>query len=362
MARYAPSVSIVITCYNYARYVAQAIESALAQTHRATETIVVDDGSTDTSLDVINRYRHRLKIIRQDNCGHVAAVNRGFAASRGEIVLFLDADDLLRPYAVEAVAAAWRPSYTKVQYELDVIDADGHRIGRFCRYVAPYDAAQIQEEFRRFGTYVWPVLSGNAYSRWYLEQLMPLPVARAPDGYLNTLAPLYGSIKVVHEVLAAYRLHDSNLNYQGAAHAYEKRFAQRVSLRRVEVRHLQEHASQRSIELPPGDVLDNELTFVNYRLMLKRLGAPYEGSERDRIERLWWAGLNTLARRPLPLPHKLAHALWLSVLSASPSWLAKRLIDARFRNGPVWRRWYQKRSAQQDYAGAGTHATASRTR
>lgn len=339
-----PKVSIVITCYNYARYVATALESALAQTYPAMEVIVVNDGSTDESATIIASYADRITFIQQENRGHVAAVNRGYAASSGDIVLFLDADDVLQRDAIESVVRAWDERCTKVQFELDVIDAEGRYLRRFCNYVALYDADQIASEFARFGTYVWPVLSGNAYSRWYLEALMPLHVPRAPDGYLNTLAPLYGPVRVVPQALAFYRLHDSNLNYHGAAaDDFGRRFARRVSLRISELTHLREHARKRSIELPAGNLLDHDLTFINYRLMLKRLGASYEGSESESVGALWKAGIAVLLERPLPLRLKLTHALWLTTLLCSPRWLANRLIAARFQRVPLFQPW--RRSA-----------------
>ena len=333
-----PTVSIVITCYNYARYVALAIESALSQTRPPDEIIVVDDGSTDDSPKVIERYAERITCVRQPNRGHVAAVNRGYAASSGDIVLFLDADDALHDEALEKIVAAWDGRCTKVQFELDVIDAEGHYLRRFCNYVETYDAGEIDREFKRFGTYIWPVLTGNAYSRRYLDALMPLRVKRAPDGYLNTLAPLYGPVRVVRKPLAFYRLHDSNLNYQGAADDYGLRFASRVSLRLGELEQLRQHAQGRAVPLPRGNLLDHDLTFVNYRLMLLRLGTSYEGSARDSVFRLWRAGMRAVAQRPNPLRLKAAHALWLASLACSPRPIAKRLIAARFNRGaPVHR-------------------------
>jgi hypothetical protein len=137
----------------------------------------------------------------------------------------------------------------------------------------------------------------------------------------------------VAKPLAFYRLHDSNLNYQGAAADFGRRFAKRVSLRMSELAHLREHAERRAIALPSGNLLDHDLTFVNYRLMLKRLGAAYEGSASDKAARLWRAGMSALRQRPLPLRLKAAHALWLTSLSCSPRWLVKRLVAARFGRG-----------------------------
>ena len=92
-----PLVTIVIDNHNYARYVGAAIESALAQTYQPIEIIVVDDGSTDGSRAVIAAYAGRITIIFQNNRGQSGAFNTGYAASSGDIVMFLDSDDLLRP-------------------------------------------------------------------------------------------------------------------------------------------------------------------------------------------------------------------------------------------------------------------------
>ena len=165
-----PLLSVVITCYNYARYVGTAIDSALAQTYPNVEVIVVDDGSTDPSADVIARYGERVRAIRQANQGSIPAYNRGFAESRGELVLFLDADDVAEPTLAQRVVDAWHDGCVKVQYDLKIIDAAGADLGRrFCHFDAGYDAAAVRRSFARSGTYLWPVTAGNVYARRFLE-------------------------------------------------------------------------------------------------------------------------------------------------------------------------------------------------
>ncbi len=95
-----PLVSVVVTSFNYADYIALTIESVLSQTYPSIELIVVDDGSTDQSLAVIAGFGDRLRCISRSNCGEAAACNTGFAASRGTIVMFLDSDDMLAPGTV----------------------------------------------------------------------------------------------------------------------------------------------------------------------------------------------------------------------------------------------------------------------
>ena len=332
-----PSVSVVITCFNYERYVGAAVRSVLEQTAPPLEVIVVDDGSTDGSARVLRSFGERIRRIEQPNAGPVRAIERGFAATRGDVVLFLDADDLLDAQAIAEIQRAWRPGCAKAQFELEVIDADGLRTGRrFCNYVRPYAQEHVREEFAAFGTYVWPVLSGNAYARWFLERLLPLPVAYGADGVLNTLAPLYGEVAVIQRALAYYRLHGANLSYHAAAAgAIGRRFARQIAIRRNELRLLEEHAQACGRPLPSGDVLDRELTFVNYRLMCKRVGEDYEGAAADSPARLWRAGMAALARRPLPLRLKLAHGAWLCALACSPGWLCRALIHLRFNRAAL---------------------------
>lgn len=334
--RNAPTVSIVITCHNYAQYVAAAVESALAQTYPHIEVVVVDDGSTDDSIAVLRDFAAQITLIQQVNGGHVSAVNRGYAAARGDLVLFLDADDLLRPTAVATAVAAWDPECVAVQFELDVINAASELLGRrVCNYARSYDAKQINAEFALFGTYIWPVLSGNVYSRAFLEGLMPLSVERAPDGYLNTIAPLYGEVRVIAEALGMYRLHEANQSYHGGASHLGSRFAKRISLRQSELQHLRTHAQARAVALPTGNLLDHDITFINYRLMLKRLGVDYEGAAHDCPVQLWMAGMRTLAHRPLRTRLKLNHGLWLTALLCSPGWLARCAIALRFNRAAL---------------------------
>ena len=97
-------VSIVIPCYNQARFLADAIASALEQTGPDVEVVVVNDGSTDGSAAVAARYPVRL--VAQRNHGLSAARNAGLRASTGALVIFLDADDRLRPGAADAAVRA----------------------------------------------------------------------------------------------------------------------------------------------------------------------------------------------------------------------------------------------------------------
>lgn len=126
------TVSIVIPCYNAEAFVGEAIESALGQTYPNVEVIVVDDGSTDSSLDRIKSFGARIRWESGPNRGGSAARNRGIELARGEFVQFLDADDLLAPEKVTRmlpVALAHGRAHL-VYCDWEQIDEDGNQVER----------------------------------------------------------------------------------------------------------------------------------------------------------------------------------------------------------------------------------------
>lgn len=120
------SVSVIIPCYNGAAFLREAIESALGQLPAPGQVIVVDDGSTDESVDIARSFSE-VDVIAQPNCGVSAARNAGLAQARGEFVVFLDADDILLPGALAAGAAALAAEADRVMVYggTEIIDAVG---------------------------------------------------------------------------------------------------------------------------------------------------------------------------------------------------------------------------------------------
>src|ERR1051326_205992 len=101
-----PQVSVIIPTYNSAHYLADAVESVLSQTFQDIEVLIIDDGSTDETETVIQRYGSLVRCFRQRNSGVAVARNRGIEESRGEYVAFLDADDTWLPHKLERQLAA----------------------------------------------------------------------------------------------------------------------------------------------------------------------------------------------------------------------------------------------------------------
>jgi hypothetical protein len=106
MPRELPAISIITPCYNGARFLADTLASAASQTHPPLEIIVIDDGSTDGSAEIAERFGPPVRVIRQPNRGESVARNRGLSEARGSHVLFLDADDLLAPGALARLGEA----------------------------------------------------------------------------------------------------------------------------------------------------------------------------------------------------------------------------------------------------------------
>jgi GT2 family glycosyltransferase len=109
-------VSVVMACFNAERFVAEAVRSVVGQTYRDVELIVVDDGSTDRSREILAGMQGQLTLIEQDNAGPYPARNRGLAAASGEYVAFLDADDWWDAEFVASMTEALEASSADAAY------------------------------------------------------------------------------------------------------------------------------------------------------------------------------------------------------------------------------------------------------
>jgi glycosyltransferase involved in cell wall biosynthesis len=211
----APLVSVVVTNHNYGRFLGQALESALAQDYAPVELVVVDDGSTDDSRDVLRSFGPRVTAVFEDCGGQAAAAGAGFAASEGEVVIFLDADDVLLPSAAgRAAAVLGVPGAVKAHWPLEAIDASGRGLG--IRYPRdPLPAGDLRDWLAQEGPGAVPFspTSGNAWTRAFLSQVMPVPAGKYRlcfDLYLAGLAPLYGLVVADDEPHGLYRLHPAS--------------------------------------------------------------------------------------------------------------------------------------------------------
>ena len=212
-------LSIVVINYNYQAFLRQAIDSALAQTYGNVEVVVVDDGSTDDSHDIIASYGDRVRPVFRPNGGVTAACNTGWRHARGDAVLLLDADDAVRPDMATRVVAAFEASdAVKVQFLLQSVDAAMNPVGgTFPTY--GFSPDNIRRDIKQWGYYLTPPQSGNAYRKDFLDAVMPVleegPYPLPTDGYLAGLAGLTGRVATLDEPLGYYRMHGSNMSESG---------------------------------------------------------------------------------------------------------------------------------------------------
>jgi glycosyltransferase involved in cell wall biosynthesis len=208
--------SIIINNYNYARFLGQAVESALNQTHPNTEVVVVDDGSTDNSLKILESYGNRITLIAKENGGQASCYSAGLSQCSGELVLFLDADDYLRPECIERVLQHWTPTVSKAHFYLAVVDADAKPLWRVVPAGRLADGEALKM-MRLFGCYSAPPASGNVFSSAFLKEIFPIRNERELIYGADTIpifaAPYFGQIVSVREILGFYRRHASAGTY-----------------------------------------------------------------------------------------------------------------------------------------------------
>jgi glycosyltransferase involved in cell wall biosynthesis len=219
-------ISVIVNNYNYQFYLQNCIDSCLNQQHydldHDLELIVVDDGSTDDSRSVILGYGFRITSVFKANGGQGSALNAGFRMSNGDIVVFLDADDILAPHCLATLSKNWDSSFSKIHFNLEMIGENGELLGYpYCR--EPLPRGDLKRSILKHGNCLSMPTSGNAFSRSFLNEVMPMPEAdwrRSADVYLVNLAVLAGRVGAIDIPLGYYRTHDKN----GSSHVINGRF------------------------------------------------------------------------------------------------------------------------------------------
>ena len=224
-------VSIIISNYNYSSYLAQAIDSALNQTNPV-EVIVIDDGSTDNSKDIITSYGDRIRSVLKQNEGQYSCFNLGWKLAKGEMIMFLDSDDVLLPDAAKKCAERLKePGVIKAQFLLKKVDKYLQPIGGTAPAYGLGDEANIKRDIALWGYYLSPPNSGNAYTKDFLDKIMPMQRLTfggqsyyylPADDYAKSLAGLAGRIVNINEVLGLYRFHGENESDSGKVETLKK--------------------------------------------------------------------------------------------------------------------------------------------
>lgn len=222
-----PYFSAVINNYNYGRFVGQAIDSILAQDFPKgeVEVVVVDDGSTDDSREVIGRYKDKVRLIAQKNQGQASALSVGLSAGQGQVCCPMDADDIWHPQKLSAVAEAMKdPAVGLVQHFQREVDIDAKELPHALPTWPPYYTIETVVS----GRVDYGATSSLALRKEILDRILPIPndLWVFTDVYLVDFGLLHAKMANLPRVLGYHRIHGKN-NW---AKTYERPDKLRASL------------------------------------------------------------------------------------------------------------------------------------
>jgi glycosyltransferase involved in cell wall biosynthesis len=212
-AAHAVTIDAVVPNYNYGAYVGDAIESLLNQDPPFGKIIVVNDGSTDNSMEVIKRYRDRVTVLDGPNVGQLGACVKALEYVDADYVYFMDADDMACHDFTQRILPLLRSRPAKVQFMLQAVDVSGVPNGSvFPRFPPGYTTDRIRLDNAALGLYVCAPTSGNVFNVELLRQ-MPLSDMR-PKDFIdftpNIMIAYMGEIISLDSALTRYRVHGSN--------------------------------------------------------------------------------------------------------------------------------------------------------
>jgi Glycosyl transferase family 2 len=341
-------VSIVINNFNYGGFLAESIESALAQRGAETEVIVVDDGSTDDSRAVIASYGERVQAVLKENGGQASAYNAGFHASHGDVVIFLDADDSLAPGTAARISAAFLADQrlSKVHYRLQVVDEHGHPTGEVVppSHVSLPTGDLCARILRSPDDVPHPPGSGNAYAAHVLRRLLPIEERLyahvLADVYLVNLASVLGPVAALDDPGGTYRVHRRNLHYSADLDIERVR----ATIQATAATHSCLAALAASLGLLESTAPEfSSVTDLALRLISLRIDPSAHPIAGDRRLSLALRGTLAAARRgDLSAGLRLLYALWFAATAVAPAAVARilsrRLVSAWRTGLPSWRR------------------------
>ncbi|MGF1600591.1 MAG: glycosyltransferase family 2 protein [Thermosynechococcaceae cyanobacterium] len=264
-----PLVSVIISNYNYARFLRQAIASVLNQSYPHIEIIMVDDGSTDNSQEIIESYGNLIIPILQPNTGQESTVNAGFERSTGDIICFLDADDYFHPEKLAKIVQGFleHPEWVQIGHCHTSVDAEDHVIGRSTSNIL--SCGNVKNLLLKWGRYASAISSGLACRRSLLEQVMPLKSGWGIDTYLNVVAPFYGEVGGLNESLMCYRMHGNNMR------AYNDNLDYLIQQREATAHFINATAAESGVS-EQFDI-QNDADYRSYQVMQRGTGSAREG-------------------------------------------------------------------------------------
>jgi glycosyltransferase involved in cell wall biosynthesis len=326
-------VDVVVTNHNYARFLGEAIESACAQTHPEVHVVVVDDGSTDGSRELLEAYADRVEVVLKEQGGQASALNAGLERCRGEVLLVLDADDRLRPQAAARVAAAFAagPRLSKVQFPMAIVDADGRPTGE----VKPGGHLQAPTGDQRRAELLFPFDlpwlpgGGTGFRTEAVRLILPLPVADYPrsgaDWYLVHLTALLGEAALLDDVCAEYRVHGANAYQQDRDEIDLDHVRESILFARPTTRSLEVLAAELGLAhaRPILSCADLANRLVSLKLEPERHPLPADRP----LDLLAKAVRASRRRTDVSWPMKALLVAWFALEAAAPRRLARPLAE-----------------------------------
>jgi glycosyltransferase involved in cell wall biosynthesis len=205
-----PIISIIVPVYNGEDFIAKTIDSALSQTFRNFELIVVDDASTDGTKDIIESFADNriVCVFNRENVGAAVTRNNGIAASRGRYIAFLDGDDLWHPDKLEKQISFFESTGAGAVYShYNIIDEKGRCVGR--SEPMPTEATYkglLPHCFIRTSSFVYDTSKTNG------KVYFPLIAKRQDFGLFLRCLKLIDSAKLIDEVICSYRIHPNGIS------------------------------------------------------------------------------------------------------------------------------------------------------
>jgi glycosyltransferase involved in cell wall biosynthesis len=325
-------ISIVVTNYNYASFLRNAIDSALAVRWPDKEVVVVDDGSTDSSRAVIESYGESIKALFKANGGQPSAANFAYPHTTGDLIFFLDSDDMLLPEAAEVAIKEWYPGVSKVQFPIMVMDSAGELAGTIYpnNLHIHYAPELIKQRLLQTGVYPTPPTTGNMWSRKLCDRVIPVPEGELDgiDSYLLMAAPLYGHVVTLSTPLAKFRVHDNNVWSQRRFNP--ARLSYYCEQEATRTAYLVARAAELNLRLEAERLLKRNYLHLMARVSSYRF-SPEHPYPSDRILQLLWYGYGALLSEPsISVLTKALLLVWFTGVAISPRPLARYLCELKY--------------------------------
>lgn len=218
MANRFPKVSVIVSTFNNMSFIRNSLESLLRQEYPKDrmEIIVVDDGSTDGTGDILKEYAEKVTYIYQDNRGIASVRNMGMSIAKGEIITFLDSDDEWREDRIQKVVEKFidMPNIGIVYHPVELINERGQVIHKNFYKAFGYKeglSGWIANDIIRGRIFCGG--SSFAYRKKIIDKAFPIPenIKRGVDFYYTVISSCYAKAEYIPDLLGRYRLHSGNI-------------------------------------------------------------------------------------------------------------------------------------------------------